>query len=193
MATKGMDTKEKIVQSALDLIHTGGFCATSMNDIVEATGVKKGNLYFHYSGKDELGLAVIREARRQYNAYLRDRITGDTPFRRLESLLDAIVSFHRSRKFRGGCIFGNTALELGGRHEGFSDIIRDVFREWTVMLAGMIDNAKEAGEVREDIKTEVLARHIVALLEGGVMMSKLSGSDRDLTDCVKSITAMIRP
>ncbi|HON77331.1 MAG TPA: TetR/AcrR family transcriptional regulator [Spirochaetota bacterium] len=192
MATKGFETRERIVQRALDLIHAGGFSATSMNDIVDATGVKKGNLYFHFSGKEELGLEVIREARRQYNAYLRERITGNTPLEKIESLLEAIVDFHRGRNFSGGCIFGNTALELGGRHREFSALIADVFREWTDMLSGMIDAAQAAGQVRSDIDTRVMARHIVALLEGGVMMSKLSGREDDLGSCVDSVKTMMR-
>ncbi|HPQ55495.1 MAG TPA: TetR/AcrR family transcriptional regulator [Spirochaetota bacterium] len=192
MATKGVETKERIVQRALDLINTGGYSATSMNDIVEATGVKKGNLYFHFSGKEELGLEVIREARRQYNEYLRVRIKGKTPLEKLESLLDAIVAFHRKRNFTGGCIFGNTALELGGQHKDFSALIAGVFREWRDMLSAMIDRCKAAGQVRSDIDTGKLAQHIVALLEGGVMLSKLSGKEDDLGNCVESVKIMIR-
>lgn len=192
MVTKGFETKERIVQKALDLIHAGGYSATSMNDIVDATGVKKGNLYFHFSGKEELVLEVIREARRQYNRYLGERITGRTPLEKLESLLDAVVEYHKGRNYTGGCIFGNTALELGGRHRGFSGLIADVFREWTDSLSGLIDEAKADGQVRDDIDTPVLARHIVALLEGGVMMSKLSGRGDELGSCVESVKTMIR-
>ena len=73
---KGSETKEKIVQRALELFHEKGFNLTSMNDIVEITGVKKGNLYFHYNSKEELAVEVLKEALRGYDRFISSRISG---------------------------------------------------------------------------------------------------------------------
>lgn len=61
MATKGEITKQKIIEDATRLFHRKGFGATSVNDLLNATGVTKGSLYFHYQDKEALGIAVLRK------------------------------------------------------------------------------------------------------------------------------------
>ncbi len=63
MITKGERTREKILQDAAEVYQRKGFAATSISDLLVVTGVTKGSLYFHFPGKDEIGLAVLNRAR----------------------------------------------------------------------------------------------------------------------------------
>ena len=59
MSAKGEATKNRVVETARRLFHVQGFSNTSMDDIIKKSGVKKGNLYFYFKSKDELGYAVL--------------------------------------------------------------------------------------------------------------------------------------
>lgn len=48
------DTKERIMEAALDLFAQNGYLGTSMNDIAKQLGITKGALYKHYSSKQEI-------------------------------------------------------------------------------------------------------------------------------------------
>ena len=189
---KGQITRDKVIQLSMDLIHARGVGNTSMNDIISATGVKKGNLYFHFSSKEELALEVIDRARRQYGEYLNSAVSGTTSIEKLESLIDAVVSFHVKRKVKGGCIFGNTALETGGTDSPLHLLIRDVFSRWAGQIESLIQQAVEDGAARNDIPPDVLARTIIALLEGAIMLAKVSGRKDELIQCADAIKAMIK-
>ena len=54
-------TRQKILEAAYEEIHRCGFQAASMNDILRKAGVTKGALYHHFSGKKDLGYAVLEE------------------------------------------------------------------------------------------------------------------------------------
>lgn len=54
-------TKESIRKEALTLFSQRGYGATSMNDIAQKVGIKKSSLYSHYSGKEEIFLAIYQE------------------------------------------------------------------------------------------------------------------------------------
>ncbi len=99
---KGLKTRSRVLAVATELINQRGFCNTSVNDIIEATGVKKGNLYFHFAGKEELGLAVLEQAHREFMEFLSKSLKGETPRERLSNLLDAIFDKHKKNKFVGG-------------------------------------------------------------------------------------------
>ena len=48
------DTKERIVETALELFAEKGYLGTSMNDIAKQLGFTKAALYKHYTGKQEI-------------------------------------------------------------------------------------------------------------------------------------------
>ena len=59
--TRIISTKERIKQIALALFSKRGYYGTSMSDIADAVGIVKASLYSHYSGKDDLFLAVTED------------------------------------------------------------------------------------------------------------------------------------
>ncbi len=59
MPTKGAQTKAHIVAAAAPLFNVRGFAGTSMNDILDATGLEKGGVYRHFASKDEIAVAAF--------------------------------------------------------------------------------------------------------------------------------------
>lgn len=102
VTSRGEKTRAKVLSVARELINRKGFRSTSVNDIIEATGVKKGNLYFHFPGKEELGIAVLEQAHTEFMEFLSKSLKGERPRERLASLLDAVFEKHRKTKFVGG-------------------------------------------------------------------------------------------
>ena len=109
----------------------------------------------------------------------------------LVDILSAVLDYHRKRKFGGGCIFGNTALETGDSNPRFAAFVRAVFDEWTGLLARLLAGARDAGEIPNTIEPTAFARLIVASLEGGIMMARLSKNERDLIQCIDAIRSAL--
>ena len=61
MSTKSESTRTLIIQSACRLFLDKGYSATSMRDIVAASGVTMGGIYNHFSGKEEIFDLVFQE------------------------------------------------------------------------------------------------------------------------------------
>jgi len=188
---KGEETRARVLDAAITLINRKGFRNTSVQDIIDQTGVKKGNLYFHFSGKHELGRSLIHEAGGRYFKYLARSITSDDPLGKISDILDAVLAYHRGRGFVGGCIFGNTALEMSDSDQDFSALVRDVFARWQDALAGLLGEAGRMGALPAGIKPEPMARHIVAAMEGSIMMARLHKSEEPIVECIGFIKRLI--
>ena len=191
MKTKGELTREKILAEAMQLAHRKGFESTSINDLVTVTGLKKGCLYFHFSGKEELSLAVLEKARADFfasfDSLLADKVPGD----HLDHLFKEALEMSRNNGFECGCIFGNTALEMSGKNERLSKFIGKVFAEWIKRMAKVVKDAQDAGKVRKDISAAVLASHIVMSFEGGLMLARLEKNEKPLRDCITSLRKLL--
>ena len=54
-------TKKRVADAARNLFANKGYKATSIEDIVEATGSSKGNIYYHFKSKEGLFLYLLDE------------------------------------------------------------------------------------------------------------------------------------
>lgn len=102
MPAKGEKTRDRIVSEASRIIQRKGLAATTVSDLVNATGLRKGSLYFHFPGKEEIGLEVLRQARGAFMAFLDGALTGDTPGGCLDHFFRRALEIHRQSGFVGG-------------------------------------------------------------------------------------------
>jgi TetR/AcrR family transcriptional repressor of nem operon len=191
MQTKGELTREKIIREVRQLVSRKGLMDTSISDIISATGLKKGSLYFHFSGKNALSLAVLEKSRDEFLKFLDLSLAGSTPGGRLDNFFNEVMKFHKSTGFVGGCIFGNTALEMSDKDNEVSIFIEGVFAEWTKKIRKVVESAQKSKQVRDDISAGILACSIVACIEGGIMLARLGKNEKQLRDCLKSIKMLI--
>ena len=57
--TKSEDTRERILDAALNIFSSKGYHDTRMDEIVEASDTSKGSIYFHFPNKERLFLALV--------------------------------------------------------------------------------------------------------------------------------------
>ncbi len=191
MTSKGELTKQKIVAEATKLVQKRGFEATSMSDLVEATGLQKGCLYFHFTGKDELLLAILEKSKADLFRLVDAALQGKTPADKLENFLQGVLDYQKSMDFSGGCIFGNIASEMSDKDKRVAAFVRGLFDEWIEKIREVVQAAQKTGTVTKDIPADLLARHIIMVLEGGIMLSRLEKSEKPLRDGLKSLKIML--
>lgn len=62
------DTKERILDAALELFARCGYLGTSMSDIAKQLGITKAALYKHYASKQEIFDAIVESTAVRYEA-----------------------------------------------------------------------------------------------------------------------------
>jgi AcrR family transcriptional regulator len=77
---KGEQTRERILDAALDLFRTRGYADTTMRQIADAAGVAVGNAYYYYASKDQLILAFYERNHTDHLAVLGDALDRTDDF-----------------------------------------------------------------------------------------------------------------
>lgn len=191
MREKGIRTRARVLSGAKEVFHRHGFSGASINDLIRETGVKKGNLYHYFSSKEEMGLEVLSQAREDFFKFLEQSLRGDRPSARLANHFRAIARYHERRNLAGGCIFGNTALEMSDRSERYRSVIHGVFDEWRRKIREVLQEAVDSGEVRAGLDPEAMARHIVATVEGAIMLARASKDPQDLKESMATLSGLL--
>ena len=63
------NTKQKIIEAALDFFSAQGFEATSVSQIASAVGIRKASLYGHFENKQAILDALVQEVLKQYEEH----------------------------------------------------------------------------------------------------------------------------
>lgn len=191
MATKGEQTRERILQEAQKVFNRQGFRATTITNLLEATGTTKGNLYFHFAGKEEVGLEVLKREKLAFAQFLDEALSDQNPGAALDQFFRAAFSKHLQAGFVGGCLFGNTALEASDTSPDFSNLVGEVFTDWNDKLKNKIAAAQKIGQVRQDLPADHLAELVVATIEGGIMQARLQKDEGPLARVLNTLRVLL--
>lgn len=89
--------KDIIADTALACFLSSGYNGTSMDEIVKASGISKGGIYWHFKSKDEIFLYIIEKRFTEWNNELSTRLKSDDSAREslskfVEFFLELIVA-----------------------------------------------------------------------------------------------------
>ena len=99
------DTRQKILDAALDLFRERGFDAATMRDIAARAGVATGLAYYYFASKDAIVLAFYQRTRDALPAMLESAQRERTLAKRLHAMISAKLDyFSRDRAFLGALL-----------------------------------------------------------------------------------------
>jgi len=189
---RGKETRERIVRAAAELFHLHGYYHTSVDAILRRAGVKKGNLYFHFRTKEEIGYAVVEWFAAQFGALFTTTTSSEGSLRgQIHAFFGAMEQYHVDNRFQGGCPFGNLALEMGDNHPGIAAHVDTVFRYFEGAITRLVDQAKQRGEVRAEVNSEQLAQLILSTFEGATLITKVRKEITVFRHCREAIDALL--
>jgi TetR/AcrR family transcriptional repressor of nem operon len=177
--TKGEQTRKKIIAAAAPIFNQRGYEGSSLNDLMEATGLKKGGIYRHFSSKEELAAEAFDYAwDAAWNARL---LHVDEKANGIEKLRRLIANFvNYKAPVAGGCPILNTAIDADDGNPVLRSRVGKALRSWLGHLQAILEEAQQHGETRPGIDPKGVAMVIVAALEGALMISRLQRNDEAL-------------
>jgi TetR/AcrR family transcriptional repressor of nem operon len=186
-SAKGAAARDQILDAASRIIHLRGYHCTSLDDVLREVNVGKGNFYYYFRSKEELGFAIIDRIVQGFVERTLEPSFADPDADALEQInafLDRILEGQRRRNCVGGCPLGNLASELSDVHEGFRQRLADSFALWRVKLADALARGQARGRLRADLDPVRAAEFFVASLEGAILLSKVARDISVMEKCV---------
>lgn len=176
---KGEETRALIIQQAAEVFNRRGYFGTSLADIMQATGLEKGGIYNHFSGKEQIALAAFDYAFDLLSQRVRANLgLGTNAVDRLCGFVAAFASQVENPIFTSGCYVLNTAIDADDAHPALRARAQAAIDRWLDLLRTTVAEGIARGEVRPDANPDAVAAVLVAGLEGAIMLSKIT-SNRD--------------
>jgi TetR/AcrR family transcriptional regulator, transcriptional repressor for nem operon len=175
---KKESTREKVLAVAAELIHRQGFNHTGIQEILANAGVPKGSFYFYFKSKEDLGLALIE----RYGEVIRTRARSffsealRPPLERLRSFFQSARTRLEADGCQKGCPIGNLCQEMSDLSPVFRQKLEAVLASVAGEVAGLLRQARQAGELPAHLDPEDTARFILSSWQGALLIMKVEKS-----------------
>ena len=168
----GKDTRQRIVEAAMELFWLKGYGSTSIADILSRSQVNSGSLYHFFPGKQDLLIAVLEAYRDNIGPMLLEPSWNGVadPVERVFALLNTYRRAIVDTDCEYGCPIGSIALELHEPDLAVRKLLAENFDGWAGAVEGCLEQA--ASRFPADTDFRALAELVLNVMEGGVMQAR---------------------
>jgi len=176
--TKGQETRQRILDVAQDAVLAKGFGATSIDEIIAATGITKSGFFYHFKDKNELAKAML------LRYLVEDEKVYDDIFGRAHALMDdPLQAFLLGLKLLSevfsdmpnghpGCLVASCCIAERLFDKEVQVISKQATLQWRNRFHGIFDEIMAKYPPHEPVDINQLADMVSTVIEGGIVMSK---------------------
>jgi AcrR family transcriptional regulator len=200
LPSKAERTRQYIIEKSAALFNTKGYHGTTLEDIMEATGLTKGGIYGNFKRddkdkkgvKEEIAIAAFEHAVQQVYDAIGERTSV------IENALDklkSVVYFYKERVLNppveGGCPIQNTSVEADDSNPVLREKVHAAVETWKYRIVRTLEKGIGRKEVRPDVNLEEFATLFIGTLEGGIMLARLQKSAKPFDVMARQLLKMI--
>lgn len=175
--TKAEKTRKFIVEKTAPIFNMKGYAGTSLNDITAATGLTKGSIYGNFANKDEVALAAFDYNLNNVSTRIEAEMNRQTSIKdKLLVYINIYQKFIDGSVSEGGCPVLNTAIDADDTHPELRGRVLKAVLDWKKKLAQLVKTGIANREISKNHNPEQIALTIIAMVEGGIMISKLTSN-----------------
>jgi TetR/AcrR family transcriptional repressor of nem operon len=169
------DTQAQILDVAERLVQTRGFNAFSYADVATELGISKPALHYHFSGKSELGQALLARYSSRFEAAL---IAISEEGHGAPGKLAAYANLYAQVLVQQRmCLCGMLAADYHTLPEPMRAAVVRFFDSNETWLAAVLDEGQRDGTLRFTGSSSDVARMIIDTLEGAMLVARTYGDN----------------
>jgi AcrR family transcriptional regulator len=174
---KSEETRLLIIKKAASIFNQYGYKGTSMAQLTKAINMTKGAIYGNFNNKNEIALAAF-----EYNvAKISETISEIVrPKKHACDRIIAYANFYLDHfgeiSKTGGCPVLNAAIDSDNVHQLLKYKVIEVIENWINSISQIVYNGIQRMQVHPHSKPEQFASVFVSLIEGGMMLSKITSN-----------------
>ena len=191
MGRKPLVERDVALDRVLGRFWASGYEATSIDDLLLATGMHRGSFYRAFGDKHAAFMAALdRYAAIVGETQITPALTGGGPacrrllrllYARLDAALGVVAPTPAADPGeRPGCLVVNTAVEVAAHDDTAGATAGALLGLMHAAIRHLVDEAVAAGEVAPNVDAELVADQIFTLLQGVNVMCRVGADRRDL-------------
>ena len=176
---------DEALEKAMGVFWLKGYEATSMEDLLAAMGINRGSLYDTFGDKRQLFVKALDHYCQGIVGAKFGLLSQPGPaLPLLRQFLSGMLEGALADPQRRGCLLANTVMELAPHEADIAAKLRRSLQMGEDAFLNLLVRAKEQGELRPDQDPRALARFLMTLFQGVIVMIKSGASEETIRESV---------
>jgi len=181
MARNGKPTRDRILAQSKELVLKNGFSGTSIDQILEKTGITKGAFFYHFKSKNTLAQALMEEYAKDDMSHLKSALNETEhlrhdPVKRLLAFIQVFIDMMENLKEPPSCLYASYIYESSQFEEDVLGMISDTILKWREAFIELLNEVLANRRSTQEIDATSLADQFTVIFEGGNVISKILDS-----------------
>jgi TetR/AcrR family transcriptional repressor of nem operon len=190
---KGEKTRTHIIIKSAELFNQKGYAGSTIQDIMDETGLSKGGVYRNFANKDEIAVEAFEYAGKVLWSHVSAAVEGEgSATERILAMCDVYRDAVNNPPLKGGCPLLNTAVESDHSYPVLRDRAFEAYRQMSGFIKGILEEGITNDEFRKDMDTESIASFIFSAMEGSVMSSRLTLDNKHVAYTMQNIKLLLQ-
>jgi AcrR family transcriptional regulator len=189
---KGAETREAILERAVQLASEVGLEGLTIGRLATALDLSKSGLFAHFESKEALQVATLERAATQFiDVVIRPASKAPRGEPRVRALVERWLRWPIEVPQPGGCVFVQAAVELDDKPGPARDRLVALQREWLASLATTVRAAVAEGHFRADLDPEQVAFELYGIMLSAHHASRLLHDPRAFDRARRAVDRLV--
>mgnify|MGYP004522590931 CR=1 FL=1 len=170
---------DDIIEKARIVFTERGYYATSLDDLLQTTGIGSGSFYNLFKGgKKELFRKVLAQRRESLQQFKVQLQQSDNPLEVIKSFFRAIAKSDNQAHMQG-CIIANTVMEMSCLDEALEAEAIAILKEVEQIYTDAVHDAQVKKSICNQTDAAILGRYLITLWNG-IQVTRRMYPDREI-------------
>ena len=184
--------REIALEQATGVFHDKGFNATSIQDLVDATGLNRSSIYNSFISKLELYLECLKYYESNFNRETSKSLLKATdPLHAINLIFELYIDIITKEKYDKGCLISNCKAEMANHDKSITLFLENNQSNMLMLLEDLVSNGQETAVINKKQSAKDYALYLYSSLQGFRMTGILITNRTQLTSIVKSVLQSI--
>jgi TetR/AcrR family transcriptional repressor of nem operon len=176
---------DTVVDRAMMVFWRKGYGATSIQDLEQATRLRRGSLYNAFGDKEGLFVAALKRYEMTVGLERIKQLSLPDPYQAIQAFLSTLVAQMSDASRPRGCLHTNTSLEFPSAPDAVLRIIAERTSAIESAIYAVLRRAQSVGTMDPAVDARALARFYLGVAKGIGVLHKVFGDTAMLGDVVK--------
>lgn len=181
-----------VLDQAMRAFWRRGYEATSIQDLVEATGINRASMYDSFGDKHGLFQAAVQHYIANVSGPRLKRLEAEgSAVAAIRGYFEELAAFSAGEGRDLGCLITNSAVELAPHDPVVAETLRQSLAKVEDAFYRALLRARAGGEVPEDMDLRATARFLTATVNGVRVLARANPDPGTLRDVVATALAIL--
>lgn len=184
--------RANVLEKAMQAFWRRGYEGTSVQDLVEATGINRGSMYDTFGDKRGLFQAAVQHYIANVSVQRLAKVSDAAdPLDGIRAYFEGLIEFSVGDGRELGCLITNSVVELAPHDAVIGETLRKSFARVEDTFYRALLKAQQDGDIAQGQDIRALARFLTATVNGLRVFARADADAATLRDVVESALSLL--